>query len=604
MSTHSNTLLLFSYYPYLIKFLSQKNTKLSYNKKIMIQFDEDNQSKRINDLRNSEEEDLVSILAENKYKVSYVNLFSASIDNDAIRLLTEDTAKSLDVGPYKLVGKKVFLAVRSPISDGAIKAKKIIEVDGYTVELVMASEKSIQKVWSRYADLSFATRSRSGGLDISPDVLISLSEKIKKLDDAINEINIAIHDTNSGRHLSRILEVVLGSAIGLGASDVHIEPMEESVELRFRLDGVLRIITTFNNDIYKHVNTRIKLLSGLKLTINSNPQDGRFSAFMGVPPDDIEISFRTSLIPGAYGESIVLRILNPKSIRVTLEELGISAPMFEIFMREIRKPNGMILLTGPTGSGKTTTLYSFLQKIYSPEVKIITIEDPIEYHLNGITQTQTDHKKGYNFLEGLRSALRQDPDVIMVGEIRDPETAKIAVESALTGHLVFSTLHTNNASGVIPRLIDLDVNPKILVSALSLSIAQRLVRTLCKNCKKEELITEQERKYINEIWDNAELKGKNMEQFGVKKEIEKLWRASGCSICGNTGYKGRLGIFEVIQNDENIEKIIIESPSERDIKRIADKQGTLDMREDGLIKILQGLTDFEEVSSVVDLEEK
>lgn len=570
----------------------------------MIQFDEDNQSKRINDLRNSEEEDLVSILAENKYKVSYVNLFSASIDNDAIRLLTEDTAKSLDVGPYKLVGKKVFLAVRSPISDGAIKAKKIIEVDGYTVELVMASEKSIQKVWSRYADLSFATRSRSGGLDISPDVLISLSEKIKKLDDAINEINIAIHDTNSGRHLSRILEVVLGSAIGLGASDVHIEPMEESVELRFRLDGVLRIITTFNNDIYKHVNTRIKLLSGLKLTINSNPQDGRFSAFMGVPPDDIEISFRTSLIPGAYGESIVLRILNPKSIRVTLEELGISAPMFEIFMREIRKPNGMILLTGPTGSGKTTTLYSFLQKIYSPEVKIITIEDPIEYHLNGITQTQTDHKKGYNFLEGLRSALRQDPDVIMVGEIRDPETAKIAVESALTGHLVFSTLHTNNASGVIPRLIDLDVNPKILVSALSLSIAQRLVRTLCKNCKKEELITEQERKYINEIWDNAELKGKNMEQFGVKKEIEKLWRASGCSICGNTGYKGRLGIFEVIQNDENIEKIIIESPSERDIKRIADKQGTLDMREDGLIKILQGLTDFEEVSSVVDLEEK
>ena len=604
MSTHSNTLLLFSYYPYLIKFLSQKNTKLSYNKKIMIQFDEDNQSKRINDLRNSEEEDLVSILAENKYKVSYVNLFSASIDNDAIRLLTEDTAKSLDVGPYKLVGKKVFLAVRSPISDGAIKAKKIIEVDGYTVELVMASEKSIQKVWSRYADLSFATRSRSGGLDISPDVLISLSEKIKKLDDAINEINIAIHDTNSGRHLSRILEVVLGSAIGLGASDVHIEPMEESVELRFRLDGVLRIITTFNNDIYKHVNTRIKLLSGLKLTINSNPQDGRFSAFMGVPPDDIEISFRTSLIPGAYGESIVLRILNPKSIRVTLEELGISAPMFEIFMREIRKPNGMILLTGPTGSGKTTTLYSFLQKIYSPEVKIITIEDPIEYHLNGITQTQTDHKKGYNFLEGLRSALRQDPDVIMVGEIRDPETAKIAVESALTGHLVFSTLHTNNASGVIPRLIDLDVNPKILVSALSLSIAQRLVRTLCKNCKKEQLITEQERKYINEIWDNAELKGKNMEQFGVKKEIEKLWRASGCSICGNTGYKGRLGIFEVIQNDENIEKIIIESPSERDIKRIADKQGTLDMREDGLIKILQGLTDFEEVSSVVDLEEK
>lgn len=273
-------------------------------------------------------------------------------------------------------------------------------------------------------------------------------------------------------------------------------------------------------------------------------------------------------------------------------------------MREIKKPNGMILLTGPTGSGKTTTLYAFLQKIYSPEVKIITIEDPIEYHLAGITQTQVDHKKGYTFLEGLRSALRQDPDVIMVGEIRDPETAKIAVESALTGHLVFSTLHTNNAQGVIPRLIDLDVNTKILVSALSLSIAQRLVRTLCPDCKSERPVTPEETTLIQTIWDAAVAKGKNMEQFGVKRDVTTLWSVKGCEHCNGTGYKGRLGIFEVIQTDEHIEKIIIESPSERDIKKIADQQGTLDMREDGLIKILQGKTDFEEVKSVVDLYEK
>lgn len=570
----------------------------------MVHFDEEEQQKRFSQLRGDEEEGLVAMLAQSRYGISSVNLAGLPIDNDAIRLLEEKDARALDVAPYKLIGKKVFLAVRSPIADGAQKAKTILEAKGFEVEMVMASEASMKKVWSRYEDLSFATRSRAGGLDISPDVLVELSQKVKNIQDAVDEIQTALSDDTGEHHLSRILEVILGSGIGIGASDVHIEPMEDKVELRFRLDGVLRIITHFNAQTYHQINTRIKLLSGLKLTISSNPQDGRFSAFLGTGDDEVEISFRTSLIPGAYGESIVLRILNPKSIRVGLEDLGISPPMFDIFMREIKKPNGMILLTGPTGSGKTTTLYAFLQKIFSPEIKVITIEDPIEYHLAGITQTQVEHKKGYTFLEGLRSALRQDPDVIMVGEIRDPETAKIAVESALTGHLVFSTLHTNNAQGVIPRLIDLDVNPKILVSALSLSIAQRLVRTLCTNCKVERPVTPEEKVLIETIWDSAVAKGKNMDQFEVKRDITTLWAAKGCEKCNNTGYKGRLGIFEVIQTDEAIEKIIIDSPSERDIKHIADQQGTLDMREDGLIKILQGKTDFEEVKSVVDLEEK
>jgi type II secretory ATPase GspE/PulE/Tfp pilus assembly ATPase PilB-like protein len=570
----------------------------------MVHFDEEEQQKRYAQLRGDEEEGLVAMLAQSRYGISSVNLAGLPIDNDAIRLLEEKEARTLDVAPYKLIGKKVFLAVRSPEAVGALQAKTILESKGYEVEMVMASEASMKKVWGRYEDLSFATRSRAGGLDISPDVLIELSQKVKNIEDAVAEIQTALSDESGIHHLSRILEVILGSGIGIGASDVHIEPMEDKVELRFRLDGVLRVITTFNAQIYHQINTRIKLLSGLKLTISSNPQDGRFSAFLGTGKEQVEISFRTSLIPGAYGESIVLRILNPKSIRVGLEDLGISPPMFDIFMREIKKPNGMILLTGPTGSGKTTTLYAFLQKIFSPEIKVITIEDPIEYHLPGITQTQVEHKKGYTFLEGLRSALRQDPDVIMVGEIRDPETAKIAVESALTGHLVFSTLHTNNAQGVIPRLIDLDVNPKILVSALSLSIAQRLVRTLCTNCKAERSITPEEKILVETIWDTAVSKGKNMEQFGVKRDTSTLWEAKGCEQCNNTGYKGRLGIFEVIQTDEAIEKIIIESPSERDIKKIADTQGTLDMREDGLIKILQGKTDFNEVKSVVDLDEE
>lgn len=574
----------------------------------MVHFDEEEQQKRYDQLRSEEEEGLVAMLAQSRYGIPSIDLKGLPIDNDAIRLLEERDARALDVAPYKLVGKKVSLAVRSPIADGALKAKEMLEAKGYDVELVMASEGSLKKVWSRYEDLSFATRSRAGGLDISQDVLAELAEKVNNIEDAVSEIQGALTDEDETHHLSRVLEVILGAAIGIGASDVHIEPMEEAVELRFRLDGVLRIITTMTGATYKQLNTRIKLLSGLKLTISSNPQDGRFSAFMTQKTDkgteEVEINFRTSLIPGAYGESIVLRILNPKSIRVGLEDLGILPPMFDIFMREIRKPNGMILLTGPTGSGKTTTLYAFLQKIYSPEIKIITIEDPIEYHLAGITQTQVDHKKGYTFLEGLRSALRQDPDVMMVGEIRDPETAKIAVESALTGHLVFSTLHTNNAQGVIPRLIDLDVNPKILVSALSLSIAQRLVRTLCPHCKEERPVTPEEKTLIETIWNEAVAKGKNMEQFGVQKNSEKLWAAKGCAQCNNTGYKGRIGIFEVIQTDEHIEKIIVESPSEREIKKIADAQGTLDMKEDGLIKILQGKTDFEEVKSVVDLYEK
>lgn len=573
----------------------------------MVRFDDEAQDKQIQTLRLQEEEGLVSMLAQTKYRVPYIDLTSESIDNDALRLFSLDEAKHFDVGPYKLVGKKVWLAVRSPVATGALDAASVLQKKGFTVTLVMASERSIQKVWSRYEDLSYATTSKSGGLDISPDVIAQLTEKVHSLDDAIKEI-VAIQQEDSQHHLSHILEVLLGCGIGLGASDIHIEPGENAVDLRFRLDGVLRVVTKLDFETYKKLNTRIKLLSGLKLTITENPQDGRFSSFLVQKKDSgekqIEINYRTSLIPGAYGETVVLRILNPESIHVELDALGISAPLYTIFMEEIKKPNGLILLTGPTGSGKTTTLYAFLQKIYTTDTNIITIEDPIEYHLPGITQTQVDHKKGYTFLEGLRSSLRQDPDVIMVGEIRDPETAKTAVESALTGHLVFSTLHTNNASGVIPRLIDLDVNPKIMVSALTLSIAQRLVRKLCPDCKQERPLTDEEKVLVTKIWDGAVASGKDIASFGLTKEQTTVFVSKGCEKCSGTGYRGRIGIFEAIKTDEAIEKIIIESPSDRDIKKIADKQGTLDMREDGLVKILKGITDFAEVMSVVDLSEE
>ena len=288
-----------------------------------------------------------------------------------------------------------------------------------------------------------------------------------------------------------------------------------------------------------------------------------------------------------------------------VEELGIEPYLFEIVKNEIAKPNGFILVTGPTGSGKTTTLYAFLRKIYSTEINIVTIEDPIEYHLPGITQTQISLKRGYTFSEGLRSVLRQDPDVIMVGEIRDSETAKIATQSSLTGHMVFSTLHTNNAAGVIPRLIDLGVNPKIMVSSLSLSIAQRLVRKLCQFCKKESVPSERENKTIKLILDGMKDEGKDFSKYNIKSDTDfKIFSPSGCEKCNKIGYTGRIGIFEAIKTDEMIEKIIPENPSEREIKKVAKTQGILSMRQDGIVKILNGLTSIEEVQSVVDLIEE
>ncbi len=358
-------------------------------------------------------------------------------------------------------------------------------------------------------------------------------------------------------------------------------------------------VLQIDHKTYNFINSRIKLISGLKLSKNQ-AQDGRFSIWL----NEFEVSMRTSVIPGAYGEGIVMRLLNPQSIMVQMEDLGIEKKLFTIIEKEISKPNGLIVITGPTGSGKTTSLYTFLQRIYSPEIKILTIENPIEYHLEGITQTQTDHKKGYGFLEGLRSALRQDPDVIMVGEIRDGETAKIAVESSLTGHMVFSTLHTNNAAGTVPRFIDLGVNPKILASALSLAIAQRLVRKLCVHCKIKREVTEEEEKIVRTILKNADSLGKDLASYGVKSDQKiELWKPVGCAKCNNIGYKGRIGIYEAILSDDSIIEIMPMNPSEDEIKAVASKQGILDMKEDGLVKAVAGITTIEEVKKAVDIYE-
>lgn len=562
-------------------------------------FDDEQQKKNLEELRRQEEEDLVQALAEPKYGVQPVNLSTVIIDNDALRSINENGAKKEEIAPFKLVGRNLHIAVRSPQPEKLESLTKYFTEHNYTPHFYMASLRSLEKAWDRYKEISYASESKVGSIAISGESLKKIMPEISNIEDIKSSIEKATKDKT--HTTSHILEVIMAGAMSVDASDIHFEPEEKTVRLRFRLDGVLHEVMEIDPYIHKFINSRVKLIAGLKITTSAVAQDGRFSIFI----DDTEVSIRASVMPGAYGESIVLRILNPKTIHVKLEDLGIEEHLYEVFMDGIKKPNGLILLTGPTGSGKTTTLYSFLQKIYSEEIKIITIEDPIEYHLPGISQTQTDDEKGYTFLEGLRSALRQDPDVIMVGEIRDNETAKIAVESALTGHLVFSTLHTNNAAGVIPRLIDLDVNPKILVSALSLSIAQRLVRKLCNECKKEKEISERESEIIKHIIQTAKNNNKDFSKYGIDIEKDmKIYEAIGCEKCNHTGYKGRIGIFEVIKNDKDIEKIIIENPSEREIKIIADRQGLLNMKEDGVVKILKGVTSYDEVVSVVDLLEE
>ena len=565
----------------------------------MASFDEEKQNKQLEDLHKLEEEQLVATLAEEKYGLPYIDLYRLGIDNEALRAISEKDSREMNVAPFKLFGKNIFIAVHAPSDDLLTRLKDDMERKSLVPTFYMASTASINKAWDRYKEISMAESSKVGGIDISGEILRETAKKIEKMQDIQKMVTEAL-EGNKIHKISHLLEIILAGAIAIKASDIHIEPEKERGRLRLRLDGVLQDINFFGMNIYRLLNSRIKLLSGMKLT-STIAQDGRFS----IMEDKEEISIRTSLIPGAYGESIVMRILDPKSIQVQLEELGIEPYLFSVVEQEIAKPNGLILVTGPTGSGKTTSLYAFLRRIYSPEIKIITIEDPVEYHLTGVTQTQTNDEKGYTFVEGLRSALRQDPDVVMVGEIRDRETAETAVQSALTGHMVFSTLHTNNAAGVIPRLIDLGVNPKILVSALSLSIAQRLVRKLCQFCKKEKVLTPEEAQIIKLNMDGIKEEGKSLSNYNINPDAPiKIFSAVGCDKCNMTGFKGRIGIFEAIRTDEAIEKIMPENPSEREIKKVARAQGILSMRQAGLVKILNGITSYEEVQSVVDLGEE
>ena len=557
----------------------------------MVTFDEERQNERVRLLREKDEENLAATLAE-RHGVPYIDLSAHPINLDALRVMKEAEAREAGVAVFNATDKKIDIAVLSPQNEKALVVIEDLKQRGYLPEIFMASHQSLEKVWERYKDLSYSFETKSGALDISNEEIVEITRKVHSLEDIKSMIESVLSLKRAYR-ISKILEIILAGAISLKASDIHLEPEDESLRLRYRLDGVLTDILHFDKETYELLLSRIKLVSELKLNLKEKAQDGRFSIKLG----ETEIEVRTSLLPGPYGESVVLRVLNPEAIAVELDKLGIHPMLLEILNREVRKPNGMILTTGPTGSGKTTTLYAFLKKIYNPEIKVITIENPIEYHLGGIVQTQTEPEKGYTFAEGLRSALRQDPDVIMVGEIRDDETAAVAVNAALTGHLVLSTLHTNNAAGSFPRLLDLGVNPKVISSALNVSIAQRLVRTLCQSCKKEIALDGTDKEKVERILSEV---ANHTYLDGIQKE--KIWVPVGCTECNNLGYKGRIGVYEAILIDGKIEQAVIKNPSERDIREAAKDQKLLTLAQDGIIKVLNGVTSMEELKRVVDID--
>lgn len=556
----------------------------------MTQAFHDSKSKeRLDELRRREEEELAKVLS-NKYGVEYTDLTRKSIDTNALRLVSEDKARTAEVAPFHKIGKRVFVAMRAPERADSLKAVEEIERLGYQVRRFMVSRASLEHAWDRYSDLSHATQTEAGVLTVSNEAIQEMIKELNTLEDVAAHITENIGSDDSHR-ISRILEVIMAGGLSLGASDVHLEPEEGQVRMRYRLDGVLVDVLNLDHPTYAMIASRIKLLSGLKLNIKNAAQDGRFS----IAVDEKEIEIRTSVLPGNYAETIVMRILDPSTIALPMEDLGFDTYLMKIFKDEISKPNGMILNTGPTGSGKTTTLYAFLKAIHKPEIKIVTIEDPIEYHLGGIVQTQAS--KTYSFAQGLRSTLRQDPDVIMVGEIRDSEVASTAVHAALTGHLVFSTLHTNNAAGAFPRLIDIGVSSDILGSSVNVAMAQRLVRRLCEHCREAVPIEGHDREIMDALLTDIP----HPEDMPENREV--MWKAVGCPECGGIGYKGRIAVVEAILMDEKIEKTVRQTSSEREIWAAATHQGIRRMAQDGAVKILKGVTSLAELGRVVDLEE-
>ncbi len=550
-------------------------------------FDTEGTDAKLAEVREREEEDVASILSE-KYGIPYADLSLIQIDSDALRLIPEAQAREAEAIAFAKISNVLSVAVHNPNNPALANVLEDIRGRGFEVKQFLISGKSLERGLGRYSELSLATESKAGTVSVIDETFAKLAATDTKKSAVVNALDEAVAEKALSR-VTRIFEILLAGAFALRASDIHFEPREDAALLRFRVDGLLTDIYHFDPATYHQLNARIKLLSGVKLNITDRAQDGRFSITR--PAGAIEM--RVSFIPGNYGESIVMRILDPEATMVSYKELGIHPKLLARLETEIRRSNGMLLTTGPTGSGKTTTLYSFLRELHTPEIKIITIEDPIEYHLDGIVQTQVEGDK-YTFAEGLRSIVRQDPDIIMVGEIRDGETADIAIQAALTGHFVFSTLHTNDAAGTFPRLADLGADPKSFGSAITVSMAQRLLRKLDPDKKKERPLTDAEKAMIAKAFEP--LADKSL----LPEKIETVWEPAPANE-DETGYRGRIGLYEAIFMDDEMASFLRDNPPEREIAKLATKQGYLTMAQDGLLKALNGVTSLSEVAATVDL---
>jgi len=554
----------------------------------MAKKDEDKQKKaevKIEQLQREAEENRAKNLAS-ELGFPYIDLRINPVEDDALALIKKEEAQKAQAAIIQKRQNDVYLAA-SDINLEAFKSLiEKLEDQKLTPKISITSYSNLEKAWQRYEFIKDKTEiTKTTEIDIEELTQIQKEvETIKDLKQKITEPNLTT---------TQLLNIIMGSALKLEVSDVHTEnESEEQVRLRFRIDGILQDIGYLTFAVYKLFLSRIKILSGLKLNIHDKPQDGRFSLEL----EGTIIEIRTSVIPAEYGENIVLRILDPKTVGLKLEDLGIQEYDFKTIENQLKKPNGMIVTTGPTGSGKTTLLYAFLKKVNTSELKIITLEDPIEYHLSGIEQTQVETDKGYTFATGLRSILRQDPDMILVGEIRDNETAETAIHASLTGHLVFSTLHTNDTAGAIPRLVDMKVNPNLIPPALNLVIAQRLVRKVCPKCS-QEIKPDKEtlEKIKNGLKDlPGRVKKPDLDNLKIKQMSKE-----GCPYCNFSGYKGRIGVFELFIVDDAMEKTILKTPSVVEIKETAIKAGMVTTKQDGLLKVVAKITTMEEVERVL-----
>jgi len=539
--------------------------------------------KKLGEMRRKAEEREAERRAQ-KAGIPYIDLRKIPANVEALKLIPEATAKEAQAAVVEMRKNEVAVATADPQSAGFLKIIGQLESQGYTPKTFIASKSGIQKFWDSYRFILEQAKEITGKVELEPAHLEDLTKRLTSFQKVQAEIQGL--DFSQATTVT-LLEIVLAGALATRASDIHFEAQEEKARIRFRLDGLLHdVFANLPPRNYEHLLSRIKLLSGLKLNVRDQAQDGRFT--VGLIAKEIEI--RVSILPSEFGEATVMRLLDPDAIKVTLSDLGLREDDLEVVKRQLSKPNGLLLNTGPTGSGKTTTLYAFLGQIADPEVKIITIEDPIEYKIPGIQQTQVDPKAGYTFASGLRSILRQDPDVVLVGEIRDRDTADIALQAALTGHLVFSTLHTNDAVGAVPRLVNLGVQPASIGPATNVVIAQRLVRKLCLTCRKKTEPPPELKTRIKKFLERLPAKV-NRQPY----EDPILYQTAGCDACNGFGYRGRIGIFEFFETGPEFEQAILKEASEVVLRKFVAEQGMVTMQQDGILKSLAGITSFEEV---------